>query len=62
VTTSQSADPERIVDHLASMSWLAALPEDERADLLERFRAVIQAGDTPGEMPVHVAIGLTALA
>jgi SAM-dependent methyltransferase len=62
VTTSQSADPERIVDHLASMSWLAALPEDERTDLLERFRAVIQAGDTPGEMPVHVAIGLTALA
>jgi|ERR1039458_42965 SAM-dependent methyltransferase len=62
VTTSQSADPERIVDHLASMSWLAALPEDERTDLLERFRAVIQAGDTPAEMPVHVAIGLTALA
>ena len=57
--TSAWVSPAR---DLASMSWLAALPEDERADLLERFRAVIQAGDTPAEMPVHVAIGLTALA
>jgi hypothetical protein len=62
VTTSQSADPERIVDHLASMSWLAALPEDQRTGLLERFRAVIQAGDTPAEMPVHVVIGLATSA
>jgi SAM-dependent methyltransferase len=62
ITTSQRADPERIVDHLASMSWLAAMPEDERDGLLERSRAIIQAGDTPAELPVHVLIGLTTRA
>lgn len=62
ITTSQRADPERIVDHLASMSWLAAMPEDERDGLLERSRAIIQAGDTPAELPVHVLIGLSTRA
>src|SRR5581483_1556062 len=31
VTTAQPADPERIVDHLASMSWIAGMPDGERA-------------------------------
>jgi SAM-dependent methyltransferase len=62
ITTSQRADPERIVDHLASMSWLAAMPEDQRDGLLERSRAIIQAGDTPAELPVHVLIGLSTRA
>jgi SAM-dependent methyltransferase len=61
VTTSQPAQPERIVDHVRSMSWIAALPEAERADVLARIRALIEAGQTPAEMPTHVVIGLTAL-
>jgi SAM-dependent methyltransferase len=61
VTTSQPAQPERIVYHVRSMSWIAALPEAERAGVLTRIRALIEAGQTPAEMPTHVVIGLTAL-
>lgn len=61
VTSSQSADPERIVDHLASMSWVAALAEPRRADMIAQMRTLIQAGQTPAELPVHVVLGLAAL-
>lgn len=60
VTTFQPADPERIVDHLASMSWLAALPDDRRAVAIAQMRALIQAGETPAELPVQVRLGLAA--
>lgn len=62
VTTSRAAQPERIVDYLGSMSWVAALPEDERAEVLEQIGALVAAGETPAELPVHVVIGLTTLA
>jgi SAM-dependent methyltransferase len=61
VTTSQPAQPERIVDHVCSMSWIAALPEAERADVLTQIRALIDSGHTPAEMPTHIVIGLTTL-
>jgi hypothetical protein len=38
------------------------MPEDQRDGLLERSRAIIQAGDTPAELPVHVLIGLSTRA
>ncbi len=60
VTTQQPAHPKRIVDHLASMSWVAALPDDERAETLAQIDAIVTAGETPAELPVHVLIGLTA--
>jgi ubiquinone/menaquinone biosynthesis C-methylase UbiE len=60
VTTSQPASPEKIVDHIASMSWIAALPEDQRTETLTRIGAIVSAGETPPELPVHVLIGLTA--
>jgi SAM-dependent methyltransferase len=62
VTTPQPADPERIVDHMSSISWIAALPDDERTEIIQRFREVVQSGETPSEMPVHVVIGLASLA
>jgi SAM-dependent methyltransferase len=62
VTTSHPADPERIVDHVASMSWVAGMPDGERAEMLAKVSAVIDAGDTPDELPVHVVVGMTALA
>jgi hypothetical protein len=62
VTTNQSAQPERIVDHLASMSWVAALPGDQRAELMAQMRSIIEAGETPAELPLHVVIGLASLA
>ncbi len=62
VTASQPADPERIVDYVASMSWIAAIPDEQRTETLARIGAIVNAGETPSELPVHVRIGLTALA
>jgi SAM-dependent methyltransferase len=62
VSTSQPADPERIADYVASMSWVAAMPEDRRLETLAQVRALLDAGDTPDEMRVHVVVGLTQLA
>jgi SAM-dependent methyltransferase len=62
VTTVQPARPDKIVDHLASMSWIAALPDDERVATLERMRALVESGETPDELPIHVVIGLAELA
>jgi hypothetical protein len=49
-----------MVDYLASMSWVAALPEPQRAETLARIGAIVGAGETPAELPVHVVIGLAA--
>ena len=62
VTTSHAADPERVVDHVASISWVAGMPEPERSETLAEIDALVNAGDTPDELPVHVVLGLTALA
>ena len=62
LTASQPMLPERLIDYLASVSWIAALPEDQRAETLAQIGAIVGAGETPAELPVHVAIGLTALA
>jgi len=62
VTTSQPADPSRIVDYVASMSFVAALPEDERREWLEKVARLIEAGETPSVLPIHVVIGLTTVA
>jgi hypothetical protein len=49
------------VDYVASMSWVAAMPAQERAQALGEMGAIIAAGETPAELPVHVLIGLAAL-
>jgi SAM-dependent methyltransferase len=61
VTSSQPAGPETIIDYLASVSWIAAMPDGERAETLSRLAALVAEGETPAEMPVHVVIGLTEL-
>jgi SAM-dependent methyltransferase len=61
VTSTQPARPEQIVDHLGSMSWIAAMPEGERSAMLGTMRTLVTEGDTPAELPTHVVIGLTAL-
>jgi len=60
VTTMQPAVPERIPDYLASMSWVAALPDNRRAEMLAQVGAIVSAGETPAELPVHVVIGLAS--
>jgi SAM-dependent methyltransferase len=62
VTTSQPSSPQRILDYVGSVSWIAALPLDERTATIERVAALLDAGETPSELPVHTVIGLTSLA
>jgi hypothetical protein len=42
------------------MSFVAALPTDERAGWLAQVTELVKGGETPAELPVHVVIGLTA--
>lgn len=60
--TSQPAHPQRIVDYVESVSWMAALPDAQRAETLAQIGAIIDAGETPAEMPIHVLVGLASLA
>ena len=62
MTAVQPADRERIVDHLGSMSWIAGMPEAERAAAIERIRKLVCDGVMPPEMPIHFVIGLTSVA
>lgn len=62
LTIAQPAQPERIVDYVASISWVAALPQERREELTARVAAIVQAGATPAELPVRVTIGLASLA
>ena len=58
VTTMQPALPERLVDYVESVSWVAALPPDRRAEVRAQVDAIVSAGETPEELPVHVTVGL----
>jgi ubiquinone/menaquinone biosynthesis C-methylase UbiE len=40
---SQTVDREQLLAYFASMSWIAVLPTEERADLLEEVRALLVA-------------------
>ncbi|HXR29119.1 MAG TPA: class I SAM-dependent methyltransferase [Solirubrobacteraceae bacterium] len=62
VTSSQPAQPERMVDYLCSLSWVAAMPDERRAELLAQADALVRAGSTPAELKVHVVVGLASLA
>ncbi len=61
VTTYGPADPDKVLAHMASMSWIAGLPEPQRADVLVRMRAIVEAGETPERFALHVEVGLTTL-
>lgn len=61
LTMSQPAGPDVVLDYIASISWMAALPADERAQIIAKARELIVAGETPDELPIHVAIRLTKL-
>jgi SAM-dependent methyltransferase len=62
VTSSTPASAERVVDYIASTSWVAAMPTDQRAETLARVGTLVHGGDTPAQMPLHWVIGLTSLA
>ncbi|MGA9875524.1 MAG: methyltransferase domain-containing protein [Solirubrobacteraceae bacterium] len=60
-TMRQQARPEGILDYITSMSWMAALPDELRAETLAKVGDLIAAGETPHELPVHVIGGVTNL-
>jgi SAM-dependent methyltransferase len=62
VTASQPASPEQMIDYVGSMSWVATLPQDQRAETLAKVDTIVNAGETPTELPIHVVIGLSTLA
>jgi SAM-dependent methyltransferase len=62
VSAPEPTDPERIVDYVASISFIAALSDDERVAFLGRVASLVGAGHTPPELGVQVFIGLTSLA
>ncbi|HXB66527.1 MAG TPA: methyltransferase domain-containing protein [Solirubrobacteraceae bacterium] len=62
LTMLQPASPEGILDYITSMSWIAALPDEQRAATVARIGELIAVGDTPDELPVHVVVGLASLA
>jgi len=62
VTASQPTSPEQIVAYVASMSWVAAMPEAERVEWLDEAAGIVEAGETAEQMAVQVIVGLTQLA
>jgi SAM-dependent methyltransferase len=62
LTRSVEAEPDRIADYVASMSFIAALPDTEREVNLERVRQLVAAGETPDRLGVHVSIIFSRLA
>jgi SAM-dependent methyltransferase len=61
VTTYDPADAERVLAHMASISWIAGLPESKRSDMLARMRTIGAAGDTPEQFALHFEVGLATL-
>jgi ubiquinone/menaquinone biosynthesis C-methylase UbiE len=61
VTTTQATDDESLAAYLSSVSWIAALPEERRTETLARLATLLERGETPSEMPIHVTIGLASL-
>jgi SAM-dependent methyltransferase len=55
----QPSSAERIIDHIASFSWIAAMEEAEREQMLGRMREIIQAGETPELLAVNFYVGLS---
>ncbi len=61
--TMQPSSRALVVDYVASISWIASLPQEQRTETLARVDAIVAgAGETPAELPVQVTIGLTTLA
>jgi SAM-dependent methyltransferase len=58
VIVPQDHSPERLVAYMASVSWIAAMGEQEREQALTRIAALVEVGETPAQMPMGVVIWL----
>lgn len=62
VTVKLPASVDRIAAHVASISWIAALPDDQRREVNARVRELLAPSEVPSELPMHYAIGLASIA
>lgn len=62
VTVSRPADPGAIPDYLQSMSWVAAMEDERRAEMVARAEALVGEGETPAVLPVHFRVAITTRA
>jgi SAM-dependent methyltransferase len=56
VTANQPGGAERFLAYIASVSWVAALPDEERGEMLARVAAIVAAGETPSEISVQTTV------
>jgi SAM-dependent methyltransferase len=61
VTAPVPVTPEKIADLIASWSWIAALPPEQRQELDRRIRELLATGEMPAELPTHFRVGLASL-
>lgn len=59
IAFTRPSPAEQCVAYIASISWIAAMPAEQRLETLARAAEIVEAGETPTEMPVHVRVGLT---
>jgi SAM-dependent methyltransferase len=60
VRAMQPCSRAQVVDYISSISWIAALPPEQRAETLAQVDAIVAAGGgTPAELPIQVTVGLT---
>jgi len=59
VTVDRPAYPEAIPDYLQSMSWVAAMEDEARGEMVARAARLVEEGETPAELPVHFRIAIT---
>lgn len=62
ITVDRPADPATIPDYLQSMSWVAAMDDEARAEMVARAERLVREGETPPELPVHFRIAITTRA
>ncbi len=60
LTIPQPASAERIADHMSSMSWIAALPDQRRREVSARIEQLLASGEIPPELPMHYSVGLAS--
>jgi hypothetical protein len=61
LTVALPSSAERIADHMASTSWIAALPDGRRDDVKARIRELLAGDAVPAEMPFHYSVGLASI-
>jgi ubiquinone/menaquinone biosynthesis C-methylase UbiE len=58
LTVAQPSSPDQLLDYLSSISWIAALAQPQRDELLAHISTLIRTGETPSQLPLHITVGV----